>query len=431
MKNRFINKIVMCVLAVSFASIAIAGTSVEIRLKNGSAWRGELNDNVVVQFVDQNLQIEFKGQLVKTAKMYIVVEGDIAGELKEKVIYKGDIRSIQSLSDLVSANLPRNNKAKSQAVSSSSPDDQESRGIFFLPLKGPVGETLRHNEIEMIGKEADKYGPGQIIVFQIKSNGGFVFESEFITEAIWDLKKRHRVIAWIEKAISAGCSTAMACDEIYMMTEGIAGSVTTVMGKTAVSEKEAQPGIDFLVRVAKEAGHSEHIARSMKLRKYLCSYDVDPETGEVTIYGDLSGEFILSDEKSNLCFNSDNALHCGFSDGTADTKDELANLLDLPRWNEVNDYGRKIAKRWTNTVEKAIDRIPRLLARRGYWKTGSGDAEVRIGALIRIDLELLKWIDVAPLIAEYKFGLPREIIERELKELRKTLADMKKAKRRR
>ena len=69
MKNLFIKKIVMCVLAVSIASMAFAGPSVEVRLKNGSAWRGELNDNIVVQYLEQNLQIEFKGQLIKSAKM--------------------------------------------------------------------------------------------------------------------------------------------------------------------------------------------------------------------------------------------------------------------------------------------------------------------------------------------------------------------------
>lgn len=430
MNNLFIKKIAMCVLAISFACVAFAGPSVEIRLKNGSAWRGELNDNIMVRFVEQNLQIEFKGELVKAADMYIIVKGDFAGELKEKLIYKGDIRSIESSSQLVVAELPRKKRGKAHVPIA--PDVEDSRGVFLLPMEGVVGFTFRHDEIEKIGKEADKYGPGQIIILQIKSNGGLVLASELITETIWDLKKRHRVIAWVEKAISAGCSTAMVCDEIYMMTEGTAGSVTSIYGNLQhVPEKEAQAGIDYLVRVAKEAGHSEHIARAMKLKKYLCSYDKDPETGEVTFYGDLSGEFVLSDGESNLCFNSSNALHCGFSDGTVDTKEELAKMLDLPRWNEVSDYGRKIAKRWQGTVERADEEIPRLIARRGYWKTGTGDAEARLSALIRIDVELLKWIDKATFLTEYKFGLPRELIERELKELRKTLADMKKAQRRR
>ena len=112
-------------------------------------------------------------------------------------------------------------------------------------------------------------------------------------------------------------------------------------------------------------------------------------------------------------------------------KEELAKMLDLPRWYEISDYGSKIAKRWQGTVKRADEEIPRLLARRGYWKTGTGDAEDRLSALIRINVELLKWIDRATFLTEYKFGLPRELIERELKELRKTLADMKKAKRRR
>ena len=419
-------RIFACCFALAIVATALAAPSIEIRLKNGSAWRGELNDFVQVKFVEQNVEIQLTGRLVDATKYYIKIDG----ELGMKTIFNGDIRSMRTVeaNDAVEVTPGQKRGPDSAAVKETVDDD--APGVFVLPLKGQVGLEFRHDEIKMIGEEADKYGPGQIIVLIINSNGGLVSESELITETIWDLKKRHRVVAWIEKAVSAGCSTAMACDEIYMTTEGTAGSVTTITGNQQhVPEDEVQEMIAFFVRIAEEAGRSEHIARAMKLRKFLCSYDKDAQTGEVAFYGDLSGEFVLSDAESNLCFNSSNALHCGFSDGTADTQEDLAKLLDLPRWHEKSDYGRRIAKKWRDTAEKANEEIPRLIARRSYWKT-SGSAEERIGALIQINLELIRWIDRAPNVARGKLP-PKEFLEREVKELRKQLADMKRAQRRR
>jgi hypothetical protein len=297
-------------------------------------------------------------------------------------------------------------------------------------MEGMVGVEFRHDEIEAIGKEADKYGDGQIIVLLINSNGGLVFEALQITEAIRELQKRHRVIAWIKKAISAGCSTAMSCREIYFQTEGTAGSVTTLMGGPSAPEPIQEKHAEDLVKLAVGSGYSEHIARAMKMNKYMVSYDKDPVTGEVTWYGDTSGEFVLSDDKHNLTFTSSNALHSGFSKGTADTEEELAKLLDLPKWHEVSDYGRRIAENWQHTAERAQEEIPRLISRMVYWKSGSLDSEEVLGARIQIISELVRWWDRAPNVCMMSGLPPKENLERFEADLRRDLARLRKATRR-
>ena len=139
------------------------------------------------------------------------------------------------------------------------------------------------------------------------------------------------------------------------MTEGTAGAVTTWNPGSGQSIKgeDLERSMDHLVDIAKRSGYSEHIARSMKTNKAVCSYDKDSETGEVTFYGDETGEFLLSAEDQNLSFTSSSALHCGFSKGTVDTEEELAAALQLPKWHEVTDYGRRIAKEWLNTANRA------------------------------------------------------------------------------
>lgn len=432
--------------ACMIASVA-AAQSVNVTTKSGTRWRGQVQDRVSMTISERGIEQTLEGTIVRAGSSYLILDTVIAGVSQQKTIFFGDIITMKSASAAAaeptaepaksSDAAPKNSASSSSSSSKASSSDSKvlpepksadgkPLGVFFLPLEGMVGVELRYDEIKKIGEEADKYGPGQIIVLQINTNGGMVFESEIIDETIQDIQKRHRVIAWVKKAISAGCSLSMACSEIYFMTEGTAGSVTTLAGDSSLAEgPELTKHIEALVATAKRNGYSEHIARAMKLNKYMCSYDKDPVTGDITWYGDLSGKYVLSDANSNLCFNSSNALHCGFSKGTADTPEQLAKLLDLPKWVEIDDYGRKISKEWLDTADRAKLEIPRLLSQQQYAGTGGGSATERIGKLIRIYEDLIRWIDRAPNIAERQFGLQREPLERQITELRKQLSDMR------
>jgi ATP-dependent protease ClpP protease subunit len=433
----FVILMTLCVLASTAAA-----QSVNISLKDGSRWRGQVNDTVTVKILERGIENAYDGKIIRAGDSYITIETMMSGAMRQKTIFFGDIVSISSAggpAETPKADVPATPTGAASSATSAKPaatgrDIQasqkkpdaaagQSRGVFYLPMEGGVGDEIRHEEIELIGKEADKHGPGQIIVILINTNGGLVLESELIDETIADLQKRHRVVAWVKKAISAGCSLAMACSEIYFMTEGTAGSVTTVRGTQSVAEEEVQTHIEALVQAAKRNGYSEHIARAMKLNKYMCSYDKDPVTGDITWYGDTSGQYVLSDDQSNLCFNSSNAEHCRFSKGTADTFEDIARKLDLPEWKEVNTYGRQISQRWKDTVERAQLEIPRLLTQRQF-KGTSGGAVERLGTLIRINEQLIGWINRAPNVALYSFGLQKENLQREIAEWRKQLADM-------
>lgn len=430
--NRTTSALLSLLLVLATAGGAWA-QSVQIRLEDGSRWRGEVSEQVEVTYLQQRVDVTIQGELITVADLYIVVEGDVAGQVRKTTIFRDDIKKMRTLGGTDeggAAASGRSSKSRQSARETASDgDDDADFGVFYLPMDGGVGDTFRHDEIDMIGEEADKYGPGQIIILHINSNGGLVYESELITESIWELKKRHRVVAWVKKAISAGCSTAMVCDEIYFMSVGTAGSVTTISGSQHVPEAEAQPGIDYLVKIAREAGYSEHIARSMKLKKYMCSYDKDKETGEVTWYDDLSGEHKLSSDEQNLCFNARTAVHCGFAKGIADSEEELAHLLDLPEWREKSTYGREIAKEWQDTVERCKHDVTMLLQRRAY-KGTAGDAQERLGTLISINNKIIRWVNRCPLVCYMEFGLQSaEPLERENEQLRKQLADLRRSQR--
>jgi hypothetical protein len=416
-----------------FSSLAV-GQSVEIRLEDGSRWRGEVGQNVAVVFREQGIDIELVGTLRRAEPLFLVVRGLIAGELREKTIFRADVIAMRTVQEVVEEPQRREpvrrgdvREVAPRATGDDVPRDPAGRelGVFVLPLEGMVGGPFRHQEIKELGEYVDRnYGPGQIIVIIIDSNGGLVVESKAINRTIADLKQRHRVVAWVRKAVSAGCSTAMACDEIYFMTEGYAGSVTTVMGIVSVPEEQIVEDIDEFARMAEENGYSAHIARAMKLNKYMVSYDKDEMTGEVTFYGDLRGKYILSDDKSNLSFNASNALHSGFSKGTADTPEELAKLLDLPKWHEISDYGRVIAQRWLETTRRADREIPRLIARLDYAGTG-GDQLEFLGRRLNTLEQLLRWTDRAPLHVGLMYGVTREAVEPMIEDTRRSIAALR------
>lgn len=448
--KRHISSIVAClaVLAFTFATFA---APIELRLKDGTRWRGEVSDVVKVKFLEGGVPTEFQGKILEDAKLYLTIEGKELGKTTKKIIFKSDITAMTTVEQAGAEDSGDGSPASSPKPGTSAPasstetakdegkdaSDKSAKkqadkpGVFVLPMKGMVGKEVRTKEIVQIGKEADKYGDGQIIVLLLDTPGGAVVEMEKMHAALADVKKRHRLVAWIQKAISAGCATAIHCDEIYFMTEGTAGSMTAFAGTQSWQGEELERWLRVAGDWAELGGRNRWIAESMIHAPILLSYDKDPVTGKVTFHNDLSGEFILSREDENLTFTSSVAVHCGFADGIADTTEDLAKLLDLPEWHEINSYGRDIAKDWAEICERADKELPKLARQYEYKGTGSGDPFVVIGTRIRILEELIRWAERAP--EPYRLtGLPpKGQLERDIAGLRKQISDMRRNQRNR
>ena len=391
-----------------------------------------------MRFKEGSVTEEVTGRLVQVDDLYLVVEGEVAGAVKEKVIFREDIVSMSSAT--AEEKQPaeekggkkfktssRSRTATTQAAAAA--PNTNAPGVFVLPLTGMVGLEFRHEEMEAIAEEADKYGPGQIIVFEIDSGGGSAAEMEQIHETLTEIKKRHRLVAWIKAAISAACATAVHCDEIYFTTEGHAGSMTAFAGGVSLKGAELQMWMKKAGDWMEQGGRYRGIGPVMIHAPLELSYDKDPETGKITWHDDLSGEFILSRAGENLTFNSTNAVHCGFADGIADTPEDLAKLLDLPSWYEPTDYGRKLHKSWIATVKRAQEDIQRKGARLNYYKQGSGDNIEVLGYRVSVMKDLLGWWTQAPNVCRMS-GIPsKETLEREIAEIQHQIANLRRAQR--
>jgi hypothetical protein len=119
-----------------------------------------------------------------------------------------------------------------------------------------------------------------------------------------------------------------------------------------------------------------------------------------------------------MMLSPEEALHCGLSDGTADTGEQLAPFLDLEEWVELDSFGRDIAKDWTETLKEFEVEFPKL----GREFQGDVDADTpkkALSARIKAGQELLKWYDEIgedtwPMVAR---GADIEAIKREIKNL--------------
>jgi len=407
---------------------AAAGEKVEFRLKDGSRFRGEVGDTVRVTYNERRVTRTLEGELIEAGELYLIVRGTLAGRMTKKTLFIADIQAIEAIQ---SGGSSSDNGADSNddAAGSGRPSSKSSarkadtKGVFYMPLEGTVGIKLRHEEIERLVDHADSYGPGQIIVFMVNSPGGLVLEMEPIRDAIVEGKKRHRIIMWIKKAISGGCGTALPADEIYFMSEGTAGAMTAFAGGQSWQGEHLQIWLQEAGKLAEIGGRDPIIAHAMIHAPVLLSYDKDPETGEVTWHNDLSGEYVLSGPDENLVFTSSTAVHSGFADGVADTKEQLAHLLDLPRWKTVDDYGKRIAKKWHQTVDRAQEEIPKLAARLQF--KGAGDPPPRrLGIQIQIYEKLIDWWGRCPNVARMHLP-PVDQLERIVQELRHQLSQMR------
>jgi hypothetical protein len=424
-----------CSVAVAALSIAAGAFAADVKLANGSIWKGDVGARVRATYMMGSRETSVEGTVVKIDKSLVVIEVDDGGKKTRRTILSLDLKKMETLaaaSDAPAApgaTATPGSTASRSATPAAATASSKVPNIFVLPLEGTVGIGTRHEEIEEIGKEADKYGPGQIIVLLIDSPGGLVIEGDKIHETMKDLKKRHRVVAWIKKAISAAAFTSLHCDEIYFMRVGALGAITMFAGQTSITGKELDAWLEKVGEACEIGGRSPWIGHAMVTNAPLLSYDRD-EDGNVTWYNTMQGKYKLSDEKQNLTLNAENALHSGFSDGTADTVEELAVCLQLKEWKEASDVGRRIHENWQRTLKQCAEVKPKLL--NDLQNPGGLDAAAQIGNQIKALTEILKWYDKCyPGMVYEAPNLPpdKAPLERQLADFKKQLADIKRRQR--
>jgi membrane-bound ClpP family serine protease len=429
----------------------------QVKFASGTWW-GSPGDQVELACKEQLSTRTFTAKVVSidVAKGIITVEAEFDGKTLTRPVFLSNVVSMKTVgarpAAAPKAPAPASSPASGGAASPAAkpgpapvtgrkpsgktdpegyPLDEQGfriapkRGVFVLPWAGGVGQTARNEEIDAIAKEADKWGPDQIIVLEVDSPGGLVVEILEISKTLADVRKRHRVVAWVKKAISAAAVTSMHCDEIYFKTVGTLGAAMMIAGRDSVYGEALDGFRDKIGPVVEEAGRPRAIFEAMVLSKAVLTYTKDPVTGKVEFHDritGLPGEVVLSDDKDNLTFTASQALDCGFSGGTADSNEELAKLLDLPEWYEVSDFGRRKAEAWTKLFNECEKDVAYQLERTKIQRAGGELEQLQVQAeALRA---IIKW---SKRCKECTFSYDMDAIKKNLEDVEKRIRDLRKA----
>ncbi len=409
------SKSTLATVALSLAVLAGGATmavAADVKLANGSTWKGDAGARVRVTYTLNGKELTLEGLVVKADKSFLQVEVDENGKKVKKTITSFDLKKVETLAadggtstkapaGSSGTTTPGKSNTSAGSASTATTSGAPASGkqtIFILPWgRGPGGDVdmvglgARHEEIEKIGAEADKIGPGQIIVLEVNSGGGLVLEGDKIDETLNKLRERHRVIAWIHEAISAAAFTSLHCNEIYFQRVGTLGAITMFAGTKSIEGRELEAWLKKVGDVCEATSRNRWIGEAMVTNEPELSYDKDEE-GNVTWYNTLQGKYDLSDKVQNLTINAQQAEHSKFSQGTADTVPDLLKLLNLsPDKVEISQAGYKIHNDWQATMKQCKEAKIKLLR---DMQNPPGLTQLdQLNARLRAAKEIRKWFD--------------------------------------
>jgi len=407
MKRFILGLGIVAVLASSPITLAAdEAKPVRVEMQDGSVWRGQTGVEIKVSIKQRGRRRVVEGILVRYADGWLELTGP--GGKRLAPVFAADIIQIELIgggtgsSSSPPVKAPGGDSEADASDSSSSAsegDDKEVdlsiRPTFLLPLTGMVGGDFRPEEIEAVAAQADELGPGQTIVLEINSGGGYVAEWQMIRDAIYEIQKRHRMVAWVLDGTSAAASTSLCCDVIVMKSRGHFGSITTLMGgPSAPIAYQVQSARENMQPMLRKAGRSPKLGVPFKTGEAgqlsLLSYTKDPETGDVTWYQSLEGEEIMNRNGQVLGFTAPEAVHSGMAIGIADTKEELGLLLNQGGWREVGT-GTKLHDDWLEVATRCKKAIMADNKERG--KLGGSARDLR--KQIKILKSWVRWWDRA------------------------------------
>lgn len=195
------------------------------------------------------------------------------------------------------------------------------------------------------------------VVVRFKSGGGMLLEIQKLSDVFHnDFKKKFRLVAWIDSAISAAAMSAHCFEEIYFTPQGNYGACTGFSGRlNAMKGPGLEQVLIMMEKISARGNYPKEIMRAMQISSEeeesaslrisppwgALSCTINKDTGEVKYFQDAtSGQIVLNPKGGVhiLTFNSEQAAQVKFSKGTASNLDELAKCMGL---TEVEWVGKK------------------------------------------------------------------------------------------
>jgi len=295
-----------------------------------------------------------EGQIKQELDGYVWIVVEVGGITQERVLDPGQIDRIErdapQADPVDAAQEPAESEPAPVDAAARAPEGSgTARARIGAPPRGAVLSLGVEREGKgMIGlyvtaeslaraRELLKEDGIEVVVLLINSGGGLGREVQLLSDEIhYNFKNDFHTIAWIESAISAAAMAAHCMPNIVFKTSGAYGACTGYRGAgDAIEGRELEEMLYTMEQISDRGGHDHSIMRAMQITEPLSATVLG--NGRVKWYQSLDGDYIVNSDNTILTFTADQAERFGFSQGTADTLDELTRLLGYTEIEWVGD----------------------------------------------------------------------------------------------
>jgi ATP-dependent protease ClpP protease subunit len=219
------------------------------------------------------------------------------------------------------------------------PPGLEAPTYLLIPVKGGIGRDFTAATMKAYLQSAEKQ-KASVVVLEVDSGGGDIHDAEEIVDLII-AHKGLRFVALVRRALSAGATITLACQDIYVTESAtIGGAVSYSVGTDGmprslpadVAEKFQSVWRAVCRKAAEHGGHPSLIAEAMTDPAFTLT--MRKEGDKVVLERNGKGDVLKADNRI-LTLTAREAVSCQLAQGIVDNLDALGPQLSMSGWKAL------------------------------------------------------------------------------------------------
>jgi len=351
----------VCV-ATGFAHNAVPAHPGERAAESAIAMTGELaaSTGVTVFLRDGR---EFTGRLIEELPHRITIEAVISGITVEMSFGANEVRSIERYEQEIVPPV-RPDEGREQAEASSG-----EGGWVLVPAHGTIGVELTRNFFETCLTRAVNAG-AEVIIFDLKSPGGYLYSLDEIYEALQSRSGDTRVVFYVNDAcFSAAALLCITSDSFFVGPRASFGSAVVVQrdgrgGTDAVNAKYASAQASIWRTRAEQKGRPGILVNAMMLLETELWADKSKSPWKLHASrpgGAGSNAEIVVDGRSILSMTASEAVALGAADDVRNDIHHLISELGLNNPDREAISGANQARTVIRTQQRRVNDLDRRI----------------------------------------------------------------------
>jgi hypothetical protein len=266
--------------------------------------------------------------------------------------------------------------------------DPDAVPVVLLNLEGRFGFDISHTPVREALEAAERTDAEYVIV-KLNCREGNSFSLQAVFDVFADYihdewqDSGPDVVFWVQTALEGAGLLPFVDEDIYFTRDGVMGGITnfddSIRGAPAtemIIEKWVSATMGHVEGIAIKGGYDTRLVKAMILEEYVLS--VDLEGGQPIYHEDMSGEFLLTDSGEGdqedsiseggttagsivrndvLNLDDEMAYRLRVSDGTADSVEQLMDLLGVRKYRLIEGKPQKELARWSEGIDRDVPRI--------------------------------------------------------------------------